>query len=337
MDPVKVGVIGLGGFGRQHARTLAGIAEAELVALVARRQESLDLAHERLPDVPGWLDLERAIEESGAEAWVVATSTAAHVPITRMLLEAGKTVLLEKPVSSSLEEAESLAPLVKPGSANLMLGHIVLFNSEYRQLADEVRSRGPIRYMDWVRHRPAAHVQKFPGENPMHLTMVHDLYATQALMDRAEPHRIWGQAHYTESGEVDLVTAQFAWPGGVSACYTSSFMTPPGMPGNGFDRLELFGDGWAARMQMNPRPIEVWDSKALWPMPLEIRAEESGPTGMMAAELRCFCRVVRGLEPVPVGASYEDALQVQRWMDCIECDYLDSWPENRPGRLLKNA
>jgi predicted dehydrogenase len=321
MEPVRVGVIGLGGFGRQHARTLAGIAEAELVALVARRQESLDLTHERLPDVPGWLDLDRAIAESGAEAWVVATSTAAHVPITRTLLEVGKTVLLEKPVSSSLAEAESLAPLVQPDSGNLMLGHIVLFNSEYRQLADEVRSRGPIRYMDWVRHRPAAHLQKFPGENPMHLTMVHDLYAAQALLNRAEPERISGQVHYTESGDVDLVTAQLIWPGGVFGGFSSSFMTPPGMPGNGFDRLELFGEGWAARMRMNPRPIQVWDEKEIWPMPLEIRAEESGPTGMMAAELRCFCRVVRGLEAVPMGATYEDGLQVQRWMDRIEAAY----------------
>jgi predicted dehydrogenase len=321
MEPVKIGVIGMGGFGRQHAGTLAGIAEAELVALVARRQESLDQAAERLPSVPSYLDLERAIEESGAEAWVVATSTAAHVPLTKTLLQAGKTVLLEKPVSADLKEAESLAPLVRADSSNLMLGHIVLFNSEFLQLWDEVRRHGSIRYMDWVRHRPAAHVTKFPGENPMHLTMVHDLYATQALLNRAEPVRISGQVHRTEAGEVDLVTAQLVWPGGIQGNYTSSFMSPPGAPGNGFDRLELFGDGWAARMQMNPRPIEIWEDRHLHPMPLEIRADPSGPTGMMASELRCFCRVVRGLEPVPLGATYEDALQVQRWMDRIEAAY----------------
>jgi hypothetical protein len=47
---------------------------------------------------------------------------------------------------------------------------------------------------------------------------------------------------------------------------------------------------------------------------LEIRADPSGPTGMMAAELRAFCRVVRGLQHVPMGATYDDAMQVQRWM-----------------------
>jgi predicted dehydrogenase len=318
---VRIGVIGMGGFGRQHAQTLAGIAEAELVALVARRQESLNLAAETLPGVPGFLNLEQAVQESGAEAWVVATSTAAHVPIAQTLRNAGKAVLLEKPVSASLEEAESLAPLVKPDSSNLMLGHIVLFNSEFRQLRDEIRRRGPVRYMDWVRHRPASHVQKFPGENPMHLTMVHDLYATQALLECAEPETFSGQVHRTEAGAVDLVTAQLRWPGGLQGNYTASFMAPPGMPGNGYDRLELFGEGWAARMRMNPRPIEVWEEKALWPMALEIRAEPEGPTGMMAAELRCFCRVVRGLETVPLGARYQDALQVQRWMHRIEEAY----------------
>jgi predicted dehydrogenase len=151
--------------------------------------------------------------------------------------------------------------------------------------------------------------------------MVHDLYATQALVGCAEPEAISGHVHRNAAGAVDLVLAHLRWPGGLLCSYTASFMAPSGMPGNGYDRLELFGDGWAARMEMNPRPIQVWDQKSLWPMPLEIRAEPSGPTGMMAAELRCFCRVVRGLEPVPVGARYEDALQVQRWMDRVEAAY----------------
>jgi hypothetical protein len=36
---------------------------------------------------------------------------------------------------------------------------------------------------------------------------------------------------------------------------------------------------------------------------------------MMAEELRCFCRVVRGVQGVPAGATYADGLQVQQWMD----------------------
>ncbi len=96
---MKVGVVGLGRFGRLHALTLARLAEADLVALVARRQASLDALAPELPGVPGWTSLRQAIAESTAEAWVVACTTAAYVPVARALLAAGTAVLLEKPVA----------------------------------------------------------------------------------------------------------------------------------------------------------------------------------------------------------------------------------------------
>lgn len=313
--PVKVGVIGLGRFGRLHALTLARLAEAELVALVARRQPSLDALRAELPGVPGWTSLQQAVAESTAEAWVVACTTDAHVPVVRTLLGAGKTVLLEKPVADNLDDARSLAPLVRPDSGNLMIGHIVLFNSEFQQLRAEVRRRGALAYIDCVRHRPASIVGAFPGENPLQAVMVHDLYATQALVDRADPVHFGARFHRTPAGDVDLAVAQIQWPDGLLASFAASYLTPGGMPPRGFDRMEVFGAGWSARINPNPRPIEVWDERAHWPMALEIRADDAVATGMMAEELRCFCRVVRGRQSVPAGATYTDALQVQQWMD----------------------
>jgi predicted dehydrogenase len=325
--PVKIGVIGLGRFGRLHALTLAGLMEAELVALVSRRQESIDALAGELPGIPGWTDMNQAIAESSAEAWIVAATTASHVHITKALLNAGKKVLLEKPIADDLAEARSLAPLVKADSSNLMLGHIVLFNSEFQQLRDEAARRGPISFIDSVRHRPANIVQKFPGENPLYAAMVHDLYTVQALLGTTEPTRFTAQYHRTVKGEIDLATAQLQWETGPIATFVASYLTPEGMPPRGFDRMEVFGTGWSARISPNPRPIELWDeARASWPLPLEIRAGAGGATGMMAEELRCFCRVVRGQQAVPAGASYADALQVQEWMDKL----------NAAGRLGYN-
>jgi predicted dehydrogenase len=314
-DPVKIGVVGLGRFGRLHALTAAGLAETELVALVARRPASLEALAGELPGVSGWTDLDRAVAESGAEAWIVACTTAEHVPVTRRLLTAGKTVLLEKPVSADLAEARSLASLVRPDSSNLMLGHIVLFNSEFQQLREEAARRGAIALIDSVRHRPASIVTAFPGENPLHAAMVHDLYLTQVLVGREEPVSFQAQYHRTAEDQVDLAVARLRWAGGTIASLTASYLTPDGMPPRGFDRTEVFGDGWCIRIEPNPRPLELWSDRAAWPSALEIRTGEFGPTGMMAEEQRCFCRVVRGVQPVPVGATYTDGLQVQRWMD----------------------
>ncbi|MBM4003659.1 MAG: Gfo/Idh/MocA family oxidoreductase [Planctomycetes bacterium] len=312
---VRVGVVGLGRFGRLHALTLAGLAEARLVALVARREESLAALSHELPGIPGWVNLDEAILRSGADAWVVACSTASHVSVTRRLLAAGRSVLLEKPISEDGNAARSLMPLVQSDSGNLMLGHIVLFNSEFQQLREEVRTRSPIAYLDCVRHRPASIVGQFPGENPLHAAMVHDLYCAQVLFDRREPTSFQARYHRTTTGAIDLALAQLTWDSGAIARFVASYLTPAGMPPRGFDRLEVFGSDWAARIVPNPRPVEFWDAQASWPLPLEIRPGPLQPSGMMAEELRCFCRVVRGEQKVPVGASYFDALQVQQWMD----------------------
>ena len=148
--------------------------------------------------------------------------------------------------------------------------------------------------------------------------MIHDLYAVQVLMKNEEPQRFTARFHRTENGAVDLALAQIEWSGGTLASFAASYLTPVGMAPRGFDRMEVFGSGWAARISPNPRPIEVWDEQARWPMALEIRTDFSGPTGMMAEELRCFCRVVRGLESVPIGATFANALQTQRWMSQLE-------------------
>jgi predicted dehydrogenase len=199
-----------------------------------------------------------------------------------------------------------------------MLGHILLFNSEFRQLRREVSSRGRPAFIDCVRHRPASIVTDFPGENPLHAAMIHDLYCAQVLMNGEEPVRYSAQFHRTKDSAVDLALAQIEWPSGTLASFTASYMTPTGMAGRGFDRMEVFGEGWAARILPNPRPIEIWDQQARWPMALEITTDALGPTGMMAEEQRCFCRIVQGRQKVPAGATYSDALQTQRWMSQLE-------------------
>jgi len=313
-SPVKLGVVGLGKFGCLHAATIGSLVESQLVAVVDQDAQRLSQTANQFPGTAQWNDIKKALTESDAEAWIVASSTASHVPITELLLAAGKPVLLEKPLATSVTETQSLAPLVEADSRNLMLGHILLFNSEFLQLQQEVKQRGAISYIDCVRHRPAQTMEEYPGESPFHLTMVHDLYMTQVLKNCEEPEQITAQAHYTQQGQCDLGLAQLKWSDGSLASFSASFMTPEGLGNEGFDRLEAFGPGWAARISANPRPLEFWDDRSRWPMTLEMSTSEIASTGILSEELRCFCRVVRGLQTVPVGATFQDALQIQRWL-----------------------
>jgi predicted dehydrogenase len=318
VQPVRIGVVGIGNFGRLHARTLAGLAEAELVALVDRRAERRAELEQELPGARSWADLGAAMQESGAEAWVVATPTDTHVALAEQILASGAGVLIEKPLAQDLASARRLAPLVAPDSRNLMLGHILLFATEFRRFLEEVQRRGPLVYMQATRHRPAGTAELFPGESPLRLLMVHDLYMALALTGGAEPISATARLHPRPGDSADLALAELEWADGAWGSFTASFLTPPGMAGDGFDRLEAFGRGWAARLELNPRPLTIWAARAAWPLGLEIDDNPAAPSGWLAEELRHFCRVTRAQASLPFGARFEDGLRIMAWLERLE-------------------
>lgn len=313
--PVRVGVVGAGSFGTLHIRTLSGLAEAELTAVVEPNEAGRCAVAQITPDVPIFGDFDSALTAVDAEAWVIATRTEAHIPLARQALETGAAVLIEKPMAVSVEEARSLSPLTLSDRPNLMLGHIVLFSPLFQSLLNEVRRRPPLRYFHFVRHRPETTAALFPEETPLTLTMVHDLYLAYALMNGAEPDRMTARLRPNGAG-YDLATAEIEWPGGVWGSFTASFMTPPGMAADGFDRVELFGEGWAATVSLNPQPLQVWSDRAEWPVALDIHLDP--PSGWLAEELRWFCRMVRIGEQPPVGARYEDGVRLQEWLKTLQ-------------------
>jgi predicted dehydrogenase len=316
-SPVRIGLVGAGNFGRLHALTLAGLAEAELVALVDRHQAALEKIRREIREVRAWTDLEPALGEAGAEAWVIATNTESHVPLAKRILMAGGSVLIEKPLAHSLAAAHQLEALVAADSSNVMLGHILLFAPEFRQLLAEVRERGPLAYFHSVRHRPSQLADRYQ-ESPLRLLMVHDLYLAFALMDGEEPKRASARMRPRPGGGFELARVELEWASGAWGSFTASFLTPPGMPPDGFDRLELFGRGWAAQLRLNPQPLDIWAERAEWPLALDIHADPNAPSGWLAEELRYFCRVLRRQAQVPLGARYVDGLRIQSWLERIE-------------------
>ena len=79
MKSVRIGVVGVGNFGRLHARTLAGLAEADLVALVDGRAERMAQLTKELPGVKGYADIGTALRESGASPQTSSCQSAAPV------------------------------------------------------------------------------------------------------------------------------------------------------------------------------------------------------------------------------------------------------------------
>jgi len=90
------------------------------------------------------------------------------------------------------------------------------------------------------------------------------------------------------------------------------------MSADGFDRLEVFGEEWAAQLRLNPQPMQIWAERAEWPLSLDVYPDPVAPSGWLAEELRHFCRVVRRQADPPLGARFSDALRIQSWLEQLE-------------------
>jgi len=122
---VRVGVVGVGALGQHHARVYADLPGASLAGIY-------DVDHARAAEVAarhGVPAFSHMRELAGAvDAISIAVPTVDHHRVARELLEAGKDVLVEKPVTARLEEAEDLIGLAREKGAILQVGHIERFN-----------------------------------------------------------------------------------------------------------------------------------------------------------------------------------------------------------------
>jgi predicted dehydrogenase len=132
-DPIRTAVIGTGYFGRFHANHFARNPRAELVAVV-------DADAGRAQAIAAEFGAEPATDFQGLigriDAASVAVPTPLHYDVARALLEAGVHVLVEKPITHSVETALALTKLADERKRVLQVGHIERFSSAYRTLSE---------------------------------------------------------------------------------------------------------------------------------------------------------------------------------------------------------
>lgn len=133
---VGIGVVGLGHWGPNHVRIFGQCKDARVVIAAdpsaARRRHVGDLYH----DVALVADAHDVFQRPDVDAVVIATPARTHFAIARAALEAGKHVLLEKPMCTSLADARELLAIAEAHDRVLMHGHVFIYNAGIRYLRD---------------------------------------------------------------------------------------------------------------------------------------------------------------------------------------------------------
>lgn len=209
---LRVGIAGAGHFGRYHALKAAA---SERVRLVGIHDPDIERAK-----TVGWEagapDMAFEPLLAGIDALIVAAPAEAHHGLAAAALRAGRHVLVEKPIASTLAQADNLAALAKARRLVLQVGHLERFSAAFRAL--EGRS-GPPLYIEATRIAPF----KARGTDVSVILdlMIHDLDLVLALIDSPiESVDAIGAA--VASAHEDIANARLRFVNGAVATITAS-------------------------------------------------------------------------------------------------------------------
>ena len=208
---MKAAVIGAGHMGRYHAQKLARLTE--LVGVV-----DADPARAReLTEKVGGAALSDYRELFGkADAVVIAVPTDRHHAIARECLEHGLHLLIEKPIATTLAEADELIALAEKKRVVLQTGHVERYNRSFRALAERMD-----RPVFVEAERLAAFKQRGAEVDVVLDLMIHDLDLACALA-RAEPTNVSATGFRVLTRDIDIANARIEFANGFVANLSAS-------------------------------------------------------------------------------------------------------------------
>jgi len=150
---LALGVIGCGHWGPNHVRVFSELDRSKVVACADINAARLERIAKRFPKVRVMSDYGEMLADESIDAVVIATPTDTHAMIAREALQAGKHVLVEKPLCAHASQARELVELGQTCGRVLMVGHVFLFNNGIIKLRETIQSGelGRVQYLDAAR------------------------------------------------------------------------------------------------------------------------------------------------------------------------------------------
>lgn len=212
-DLIRVGVVGVGYLGRHHARIYAEMPDVELVGVADLNRAQADEIAKQY-GTRSHTDYQEMIAE--VDAVSIASPTVTHYDIARDLLKQGVDVLVEKPITVTLAQAEELVGLGLQNQRILQVGHIERFNGAVRELARLVKNPGFIEV-----HRLGSFVGRATDVDVILDLMIHDIDIILSLI-HSPVREIRAKGVPVITSNVDIANARLEFEDGCVANVTAS-------------------------------------------------------------------------------------------------------------------
>ena len=301
---LRAALIGTGYWGPNLANSIERTGKAVVHRLCDANPDNLGSLARRYPYVRATTDLDERLRDDGVDAVFIATPTATHYELGKRALEAGKHVLIEKPITTSSPEAAALVRLARERDRVLMVGHVFEYNPAIRVVDDLIKAGelGEIYYMSFERTNL--------GPVRTDVSALWDLATHDAAIMcdfmSAAPVSVTAKGQsYLNPGIDDVVFATFVFDRGVAAHVHASWLNP-----NKVRQITVVGSKKMAvcdDLDMR-QPVRLYDKRVSMPPLSEI-------TGSF---LQHKTLVVDSGAIIPVVQTREPLLsEVDDFFDCI--------------------
>lgn len=150
---MNIGLVGYGYWGPNLARNIVQNENTTLIKICDLKQDRLNIAKQLFPFIKTTISFNDLLNDSIIDAVVISTPVNQHFSMAKKALEKGKHVLIEKPISHTVKEAEILVELAYKKNLILMVDHIFMYNgvvSKIKNLIDN-KDLGSVQYIDSTR------------------------------------------------------------------------------------------------------------------------------------------------------------------------------------------
>ena len=222
---IKVGVIGLGYWGPNVARNIHSLDNCELAAICDLEKDRLDHVSQQYPSAKACSNVESVLNDREIDAVAIATPLRSHFPLAMASLEAGKHVLVEKPLATTSEQCVELTQTAAKRGLILMVGHTFLYSPEVSELKEIIDSGdlGTIRHINSRRLNLGLFHKDI---NVAWDLATHDISIILHLLGEAPVSVNCSGAKHVGPEVEDVTTMSLNFPNRKTAIITSSWIDP---------------------------------------------------------------------------------------------------------------
>lgn len=313
--PGGVAVVGVGYWGKNLVRNFHALGA--LRALCDAQQSQEEQYRRQYPDVPFYSSYDQVLADPDIRAVALATPAVSHYEMAKRALEAGKDVMVEKPLAVDVQHGAELVSLAKAKGRILMVGHILRYHPAVLKLQQLIRS-GELGKINYV-YSNRLNIGKIRSEeNILWSFAPHDISVILSLLNEMPTKVACQGSAYVTRDIVDVTLSHFEFASGVQAHIFVSWLHPvkeQRLVVVGSEKMAVFDDGAQHKLVLYPHKV-TWENRT----PTAVKADGEPVVLEQQEPLRAECAhflecVETRRTPVSDGA---EGLRVLRVLDACQ-------------------